>query len=360
MNYGKISILLIVVICVAGVGGYTTFGVIGETTKLNPIGDKDSESDLSVYNNNNINSNTDLINQTLNGVVTIYSQSNNEELESQGSGFLYKDSYIMTNEHVIKNSNNYYIRYKNGDWSEANLVGSDIHTDIAILEYDEKPSYADSLPVQINIPKTGQRVISLGAPSGLDNTVTSGIISGTERSVKIGTEFAIPDTIQTDTALNPGNSGGPLVSTSNGAVVGVNRATDGENIGYAVSSRIANSIGTSIIDKGYYRHSYIGIRTIQLSPVVEEYDNVGVNKGLVVKETIRGSPAEGKFNTGGNTTEPDVIVGIEDEKVTTNEDIASYLMRKTEPGQKVEFKVYRNETYANVTMKLGSRQEYTG
>lgn len=321
----------------------------------------DVSQDAQVVNTTSeVSSEEELVNNTLRGVVTIYTQESGE-LKSQGSGFIYKDDYIMSNEHVVRGASNYYIKYKEDDWGEAELVGSDEDTDIAILEYDTAPDYVKSLPMQINLPNVGQRVISLGAPNGLDSTVTNGIISGTERSVKIGTQFSIPDTIQTDTALNKGNSGGPLVSLDNGAVVGVNRATEGENIGYAVSSRIANHVGTKIINKGYHQHSYLGIRTVTLTPIVREYGVVEPDNGLVVRDVIERTPADEVLNSNvsnNNTTQdnPDVIVGIEGEDVEDNEDLASYLMRNTEPGDVVTISVYRDGNLREIDVQLTSRE----
>lgn len=322
-----------------------------------PIDTSGSNSpDYVVNNTPSIDDNTELINESLDGVVTIYAQDG-DELSSQGSGFIYRNNYIITNEHVTRGSDNYYIRYKKGDWSRATVVGSDKDSDISVLDPNDSdiPSYVSSLPMQITPPEKGRRVISLGSPNGLDGTVTTGIISGTDRAVRIGTDFAIPDTIQTDTALNPGNSGGPLVSMKTGAVVGVNRATEGENIGYAVSSRVTDHIAKKIINKGDHRHSYLGIRTVELNPIVEEYGEVEPEKGLIVRDVIVNTPASQVLQSGNNTTKPDIIVSIGNEDVTTNEDIASHLMRKTEPGDEVPITVYRNGSKKELTVELASR-----
>lgn len=353
-SYLIMTIVLLSLFTLLSVGVGLNYGIL-ELPNFNE--DVDERSQV-VNSSSKLDSNVDLVNNTLRGVVTIYTEQGSE-LKSQGSGFVYKNDYIMTNEHVVRGANSYYIKYKNDEWGQAELIGSDEDTDIAILEYDNAPDYVRSLPMQINVPKVGQRVISLGAPNGLDSTVTNGIISGTERSVKIGTEFSIPDTIQTDTALNKGNSGGPLVSLKNGAVVGVNRATEGENIGYAVSSRVANHVGTKIINKGYHEHSYLGVRTVTLTPIVREYDDVEPNNGLVVRDVITRTPAASVLssNNGENNTDnkPDIIVGIEGESVNDNEDLASYLMRNTEPGDVITLTIYRNGQKQDVDVQLTSR-----
>lgn len=350
LAYFIISILIIIFIGTIGVG--SVYGFIQLPSNISDSGNPG----YTVNSTQSINTDVELINESLDGVVTIYAEKG-EELSSQGSGFLYRDNYIITNEHVTRGSDEYYIKYKEGDWSKATMVGSDEDSDIAVLDPKESeiPSYAHSLPMQINPPEKGRRVISLGAPNGLDGTVTIGIISGVDRAVRIGTDFSIPDTIQTDTALNPGNSGGPLVSMETGGVVGVNRATEGENIGYAVSSRVTDHIARKIIEQGYHRHSYLGVRTVELNPIVEEYGEVDPKKGLVIRDVITNTPASEVLQSGNNTTKPDVIVSIGGEKVTTNEDIASYLMRKTEPGDEVTMTVYRNGAERKISVELASR-----
>lgn len=353
-SYIFVGILLTFIIFALAIATGISFGLIQPPSLNSGVSEYSQVVDTE---SSTISSQEELVNNTLRGVVTIYTQESGE-LKSQGSGFIYKDDYVMTNEHVVRGANKFYIKYKEDDWGEAEIVGTDEDTDIGILKYNSAPEYIKSLPMQINLPNEGQRVISLGAPNGLHSTVTNGIISGTERSVRIGTEFSIPDTIQTDTALNKGNSGGPLVNLDNGAVVGVNRATEGENIGYAVSSRIANHVGTKIINQGYHEHSYIGIRTVTLTPIVEEYDEVKPDNGLIIRDVIERTPADKVLNSNvsDNKTRTTVIVGIEGEDVQDNEDLASYLMRNTEPGDVVTLSVYRDGNLKQVDVQLTSRE----
>lgn len=175
-----------------------------------PDSDSDSEMDTAEVKlvNSTIDSST-ISEKSLNSVVSVYTKQDNN-ITSQGSGFVYDDGYIMTNQHVINNSNELYVEYNNGDWSEATLVGDDRYTDIAILEPKSRPSSAKKLSLMTNdIPERGNPVIALGSPSSLEGTVTTGIISGTNRNMNSMTQYSIPDSIQTDAALNNGNSGGP-------------------------------------------------------------------------------------------------------------------------------------------------------
>lgn len=291
--------------------------------------------------------------------VTIYVE-NGGELSTMGSGFLYTDEHIMTNEHVVREVDGEVIlQYGEGKWSEGTVVGSDEHSDIAIIEADEVPDNAEPLPIQEELPDRTQPVVAIGSPNGLDDSVSTGIISGLERNVQIETQFSVPDTIQTDAALNPGNSGGPLVNAENGAVVGVNRATEGENIGYAVSARLADQVGKSIIETGDHQHSYMGVTTLNYNPLTEDdYDfNGSVDYGLIVTRTFDDGPAGDVFLGEDEVETPDVITKIEGKKLNDNEDLSSYLMRETTPGDEVEFEVYRNGEFTTLTMELGSRAD---
>ncbi len=332
--------------------------------------DMSSPQDLPTDTNNqetNENNDVNIVNTTgdsavessqdaLTGVVSIYTEQDGE-LTSQGSGFVYSDNHIMTNEHVITEADTFYVQYSEGEWSNAELVGEDSDTDIAILEPAERPDYAEPLPLQETLPERGTPVVALGAPGDLDGTVTTGVVSGTERSMETESEFAIPDSIQTDAALNPGNSGGPLVNHDDGSVVGVNRATDGENIGFAVSARLANHVGQSLIDTGDHSHSYVGVRTVELSPLTQqEGDEFDVDNGLIVEEIVDESPSEGVLNDANSSEGPDVITAIDGEPVYDNEDLTSYIMRSKMPGDEVELDVYRNGGEETVTLELGSRE----
>lgn len=328
------------------------------------IGDRDDVTDSNVKNVDitkstydpsgvsEVNSNKTVYDST----VTIFVETGNE-LSSQGSGFMYTDKHIMTNEHVIDSNNeDLYIKYDNGDWSEATTVGMDKHTDIAVLRPEKVPDYADPIPVQTELPERGTRVIAVGSPNGLENSVTTGVVSGIERSVKIQTEFSVPDSIQTDAALNPGNSGGPLVDAETGALVGINRATEGENIGFAVSSRMADKVGQSIIETGDHQHPLIGIVTVELNPLTDNYgfrDKVG--DGLIVTNTLNGTSGAEKLRSASDSDIPDVITKVEGEEIKDNEDIASYVLLNHQPGDKITMEIYRDQEYQNVTIELESR-----
>ncbi len=292
------------------------------------------------------------------GIVTIYAKSEGQDdIESQGSGFMYTDEHIMTNDHVISGYSEFYVQYENGEWSDAELTGSDRDTDIGIIKPDYIPDDTPVLPMQMNTPSVGEAVVAIGSPSGLDNTVTMGVVSANKVSMGIETEFSIPDTIQTDAALNPGNSGGPLYSESSNSVIGVNRATVGENVGYAVSSRLAHSVGQSLIETGSKEHSYLGIETKELDYNKNISNNLDVDRGLIISD-IEDEFLDSELNLltlqDGYST-PDIIKSVDGVDIRTNEDLASYIAIYTEPSDEVELEIYRNGMIESKNVSVGNR-----
>lgn len=308
---------------------------------------------------NSVNYDGDMnVDKAQSGIVTIYAKSEGQDdVESQGSGFMYTDEYIMTNDHVISGYSEFYVQYENGEWSEANLTGSDRDTDIGIIKPDYIPDETPVLPMQMSTPSVGESVVAIGSPSGLDNTVTTGTVSANNVFMSIESEFGIPDTIQTDAALNPGNSGGPLYSQSSDSVIGVNRATVGENIGYAVSSILAHSVGQSLIETGSHEHGYIGIETEELNYNANISDNLDINKGLIVSDVEDESPASDvdllTLEDGFST--PDIITGVDGVDIQTNEDLASYIAIHTKPDDEIELEIYRNGMTETEKVSVGNR-----
>lgn len=314
---------------------------------------------------------TELYENTIPSVVSIYSVDDESNWSSQGSGFVYdEDGHIVTNEHVVRDESVLYIQYSTGEWSTAELVGADVYTDLAVLEPDEQPEDVDPLPMTTRVPKPGESVIALGSPHDLAGTITSGIVSGVERSMRTENNFVIPDSIQTDAGLNPGNSGGPLVG-SDGRVIGVNRAKQGDNIGFAVSSRLTVRVTESLIKDGQHDHSYVGIEGIGLTPQIAEANEyaggthgvmvTGVQSGTPADGVLRGADGEVVHDTTGQTVPNggDVIVAVDDVEVRKNEDLSSYLMRETAPGEEVELTVLRDGEEITLVLELGHRPEFS-
>ena len=205
----------------------------------------------------------------------------------------------------------------------------------------------------------GTPVAALGNPMGLDGSISAGIVSGSNRSMPTRQGFAIPDVVQTDAPINPGNSGGPLV-TAAGEVVGVNRARGGDNIGFAVSAEVVERVVPALVADGEYRHSYLKIRTLDVSPTVAEANGLDDPRGLLVVDVAVG-PADGALRGCRGTREVrgrevpvggDVVTRIDGRDVDTHEELMRYLLLETRPGDEVAVDLVRNgrETTESVTL----------
>ncbi|MDY6779294.1 MAG: trypsin-like peptidase domain-containing protein, partial [Halobacteria archaeon] len=275
------------------------------------------------------------------------------------------NGHIVTNQHVVGETDQVELRFSNGEWRTADVIGTDIYTDLAVLEVDRMPDYTEALPVASSDPRIGQRVVALGNPLGLEGSMTHGIVSGLNRSMTTRTNFAIPDTIQTDAAVNPGNSGGPLVSM-NGVVVGVNRAKQGDNIGFAISPALIREVVPSLIKTGNVEHPYMGISSVTVTPTVAEVNGIGEPRGVLVVEVLEDGPSQGVLEPSPSSETVngrdvpkggDVILSIEGTRISSNEELAGYLMTRTEPGETVSIRVLRDGEERTVELTLGTRPE---
>ncbi|GAA0231652.1 S1C family serine protease [Haladaptatus pallidirubidus] len=312
-----------------------------------------------------------LYEETIPSVVSIYVTPQNvaEGLRTgAGSGFVYDyDGHVVTNQHVVGRAGEVELRFSDGDWRTGTVVGRDENTDLAVVQVTDLPSYAKPLPVATGEPKPGQRVAALGNPMGLDGTITAGIVSGTNRSLPTGNGFAIPDTVQTDAAINPGNSGGPLV-TLDGEVVGANRARQGDGIGFAISAAIVARVVPDLVRDGHYRHPYLKISTIDVSPLVAEANGLAETDGVLVVD-VRLGPASGAFigcemvrelrgrevPVGG-----DVIVGVDGQSIHSHEELMRYLITEAHPGERIEVELIREGSRMTELVTLGERPRRSG
>lgn len=215
---------------------------------------------------------------------------NKEEGDSMGSGFIISsDGYIISNHHVAEGARELWVTLDDGTELKAEPKGSDPSTDIAVLKVDGRNfrslSFADSAQI---IP--GQLAIAIGNPYGLQQTVTAGVVSAVGRSLRASNGRLIDDVIQTDAALNPGNSGGPLLN-SEGYVIGVNTAiiSTAQGICFAVASNLASYIAGQLIMKGKVTRALIGIagQTVTLTPRMREYNKLSNKTGVYVFEVMK-------------------------------------------------------------------------
>lgn len=283
----------------------------------------------------------------------------------QGSGFVFDESYLLTNEHVITGADTVELQLRNNQWAEGSVVGADVYSDIAVIEAVDLPAAATPLAQSDTRATVGQEVLALGNPFGLEESVSQGIVSGRNRSLPTGTGFRIPATIQTDASVNPGNSGGPLV-TMDEQYLGVITARAGADIGFAVSWRLADRVAPELIRRGSYDHPYMGIQSRQVTPAVARANDLDEITGIIVAEVLPNEPADGilegspEWTIRGGEEIPvggDVILELDDTEIRTSEDLSTYLALEKSPGETLEVTVLRNEELTTVSMELGRRPD---
>lgn len=241
-----------------------------------------------------------------------------------GSGFLVSpDGLVVTNSHVVQGARTVRLRLSDGRESEARLLGDDPHTDIALLRATDSSTMPFAGLGDSKRLRRGQIAIAIGNPLGFESTVTAGIVSALGRSLRARSGRLIDDVIQTDAALNPGNSGGPLLD-STGAVVGVNTAVivGAQGICFAVASNTARLVISEIVRHGRVRRAYIGIAG-QTVPVPRRWGpaaGVRQSHAVIVERVESGSPAERTGIRPG-----DVILAINDAAVTGVDDLLRLL-----------------------------------
>lgn len=250
-----------------------------------------------------------------------------DKQEASGSGFIISsDGYIISNHHVAEGAKELFVTLDDGTILKADLKGSDPSTDIAVLKVDGRNfkalTFADS-----DLLKPGQIAIAIGNPYGLQQTVTAGVVSAIGRSLRAGNGRLIDDVIQTDAALNPGNSGGPLLN-SEGAVIGVNTAIiqAAQGICFAVSSNLAGYIAGQIIMKGKVTRALIGIagQTVSLTQRMREYNHVKNKTGVFVFEVMKINALNHRKIQYG-----DIIVQFNGKDVESIDNLFKYLTEDT-------------------------------
>jgi len=271
-----------------------------------------------------------------------------EIAQGSGSGIVWDtEGHIVTNFHVIRGGNAFWVGFANGTRPDARVVGVDPNKDLAVLKVD--PEGLTLRPVPRGDSKqlvVGQKVVAIGNPFGLDRTLTTGVVSALGREIPSLAGTRIEGVIQTDAAINPGNSGGPLLDSA-GRLIGVNTSIlspsgQSAGIGFAVPVAIVERVVPQLIEKGRVTRAGLGVRILQDS-VTRGW---GV-EGVVVAEVFPGSAAEGAglrsidLDRRGNVQSFDLIVGIDDVEVRSYEDLYAVL-DPHQPGEQVMVKFVRD------------------
>jgi putative serine protease PepD len=264
--------------------------------------------------------------------------------QAQGSGFVYDtEGHVITNQHVVDGAESVSLTFPSGKTYDARVVGSDPSTDIAVIDVDAPASalkpleLADSSEVEV-----GDGAIAIGSPFGLEQTVTTGIVSALHRQITAPNNFSIDDAIQTDAAINHGNSGGPLLDMD-GEVIGVNSQIESDSggndgVGFAVPSNTVAKIAAALISDGSVEHAYLGVATEDAA-----------DGGATLAEIRTGTPAARAGLQNG-----DVVTRLDGQTVGSADELRRLVDAKS-PGDKVALTVERNGSTKTVNVTLGTR-----
>jgi S1-C subfamily serine protease len=289
--------------------------------------------------------------------------------QGQGSGFVIDhNGYILTNNHVVAKAQKIVVTMTEGEKVDATLVGRDPKSDLAIIKIPPKTVQAVATLGDSDNLCPGQKAIAIGNPFGLSHTLTTGVISALHRSIQTEDGIQIEDLIQTDAAINPGNSGGPLLN-SNGEVIGINSAifslTGGyQGIGFAIPINHARDIASQLITSGRVARPWLGISGIGITKSLAEAIGLSVNKGILVVEVVRGSPAHEAGLRGGDQDViighirlrigGDIITAIEGKPVSDMKELVRVLDR-LRVGQTVTVNVVRDGFKKEISVSLAER-----
>jgi serine protease Do len=279
-------------------------------------------------------------------------------ISALGSGVIIsKDGYIITNNHVVENADDIVIRLFDGSEHEAKLIGTDPQTDLAVVKIQPTPGMKYAEFGDSDQCKIGEWVIAIGAPRGLDWTVTAGIISAKNRTdIGVLGPTGYEDFIQTDASINPGNSGGPLINLR-GKVIGINSlivsgSQGSEGLGFAIPSNLARNISDSLISDGKVVRGYLGVQIKDVTPEMVKSEKLDRGlKGVMVADVFDGSPAD-----DAGLKQGDVVIAFNGRRVETVAELRN-LVAQTRPGQAVTLRVTRKKKEIDIKVKIGDLEK---
>ncbi len=314
------------------------------------------------------------------GVVTIRSVFGGAAGGAEGSGFVLADNgEIVTNAHVVtdessgtrKPASEVFVEFSNRNVLEAKILGFDPFADVALLKVE--PEGFPLHPLELGDDKTlevGEPVAAIGSPFGEQRSLSVGVVSATDRSVKSLTQFQIEGAIQTDASINPGNSGGPLLE-ADAKVVGINQQIEtdsgaNDGVGFAVPISVVERSVEQLREKGSAEYAYIGVSTQPVYPQLARKLGLDTEFGALVAKVIPGGPAAKAGLRGGDgtirfqaaeyETGGDVIVEVEGHQLVQPDSLIELIDAK-EPGEKVELTILRDNKRQQIEVTLGKRPD---
>jgi len=307
------------------------------------------------------------------GVVRVNVQKSEEVngASGLGSGFVFdKKGHIITNAHVVNDAKKVVVTFLDGRSYNAEIIGIDEFTDLAVIKVNADLSLLHPLALgdSSNL-KVGEPIAAIGNPFGLSGSMTAGIVSQLGRLLPSGSGYSIPDVIQTDAAINPGNSGGPLLNMR-GEIVGINTAiqsTTGEftGVGFAIPSQTIAKIVPTLIEKGEYKHPWIGISGRDIGPDLAKVLELKDAVGFLIVTVVENSPASKagligsekiievqgvNYPMGG-----DIILSVDGIEVRKIDDILIHLQRAKSVGDEMVLEILRDNRTTNITIVLQER-----
>jgi putative serine protease PepD len=301
-----------------------------------------------------------------------------QQAEALGSGFVIdKAGHIVTNYHVVEGARSVDVSFSNNESMKAKIVGTDPSTDVAVLQVDAHSRALTPLSLgNSDLVHVGDSVVAIGNPFGYDRTVTAGIVSALQRVIQAPNSYSIDHVIQTDAALNKGNSGGPLLN-ANGNVIGVNSQISTGNsgssgnvgVGFAVPINTVTTVAAQIIKSGHVEHAFLGIAAQPVTESAAKLFRLPVSHGLLVASVQPGSGAAkaglraGTQNaTLAGETYPlggDLLATIDEAPLYSVDQLRDVIGSK-KPGDNVKLRVYRGDQQRTVTVKLGRQPSTPG
>jgi putative serine protease PepD len=356
-------------------GGAAAFGTLGETKVIEQA--RPAPSEPVAFQRAHARTINEVYRAAAPGVVHITATGltsdafgGTQEQQAIGSGFaIDKAGHIVTNYHVVEGAQSVEVSFSNNESMRAKVVGTDPATDIAVLKVDApsralKPlTLGDSSAVRV-----GDQVIAIGNPLGYDRSVTSGIVSAVQRSITAPNQVStIGHVIQTDAALNHGNSGGPLLN-ADGEVIGVNAqiapssANANIGIGFAIPIDTVKQITSSLIDHGKVEHAFLGIEAKAIDSQIAQIFHLPVDHGLILARVIKGTgAAEAGLKSGGTEVVVegeswpaggDVLVKADGHPLNSVDDLRN-VIADMKPGSSLKLELYRGAKKMTVNVKLG-------
>lgn len=293
---------------------------------------------------------------------------------ASGSGFVIDDEgNALTNSHVVAGAEEIRVKLGPDDtFYDAEVVGRDPATDLALLNIDSPSSALHPLALgDSSSVRVGDPVVAIGNPFGLDQTVTTGIVSALQRQIEAPNGFAISNVIQTDASINPGNSGGPLINSS-GEVIGITSQIEtgggggSVGIGFAIPSNTARDVVAQLQEDGEVSHAFLGLSGTTITPDIAEALNLPVDSGVLVEEAVEGGPAERAGIRGGTTAGAiegaslllggDIITRADGRGISSMDELIG-IINSSRPGDTLDVVVRRGERTRTLTVTLGERPD---